>query len=908
MSTENDDKLRDYLRRATAELREAKRRLHEEEERRHEPIAIVGMACRYPGGVATPEDLWELVAAGRETVSDLPEDRGWDLDGLFHPDPDHLGTTYVREGGFLDAAGEFDPAFFGISPREAVAMDPQQRLLLETAWEALERGGIDPTSLRGSSTGVFVGAIAQDYGPRLHEPGLGSDGHLLTGTTASVTSGRIAYTLGLEGPAVTVDTACSSSLVAIHLAGQSLRSGESSLALVGGVTVMAGPGIFVEFSRQHGMAPDARCKAFSDDADGTGWGEGVGLLVLERLSDAVRNGRRILAVVRGSAVNQDGASNGLTAPNGPSQQRVIRQALASARLGADEVDAVEAHGTGTRLGDPIEAQALLMTYGQNRPAERPLWLGSLKSNIGHTQAAAGVGGVIKMVMAMRAGVLPRTLHVAEPSRHVDWSEGSVALLTERVAWPELDRPRRAAVSSFGISGTNAHVVLEQAPELPAVEREGESVVAGPFVWPVSARGAAALAGQARRLLEFTAAHPEASPAEVGWSLATGRAALSHRAVVLGADRAELEAGLRALADGEPSPYLLSGAVSDDLISYVLPAPEGPWWQAARAVPSHLDVFHDALRACADALTRHTRQPLLAQLLDPAAEQPPTGGEARCALFAVTVALVRLWRSLGVGVDAFVGDPVHQPAAAHLAGVIGLEQAAAWAATGERPASDSLDGSWFRPTGDGQDADAAAATGVPLVPGPLPEALAQAYLRGARVDWAALYARPAARVELPTYAFQRSRHWLAQPEHQPVDRRRVDWQELPDSEPAGGTWLALVPAHSADDELVTAAVAALAARGAEVTVARLDLARFGADDQAHARALAELLDATPATGVLSLLDLDQEPCGDGLGLPRGALAGLALARLLHGRDDAPTLWCATDSTPECPAAAAMAWAD
>ncbi|MBS2545271.1 SDR family NAD(P)-dependent oxidoreductase [Catenulispora sp. NL8] len=716
----NEDKLRYFLKRVTANLHETRQRLAEAQAAAGEPIAIVAMGCRFPGGVRGPQDLWDLVAGGVDAIGDFPADRGWDAD-LYDPDPDRVGSSYTRSAGFVHEATDFDPGFFGISPREALAMDPQQRLLLEVSWETLERAGIAPTSLHGSKTGVFIGGSLSGYGFGSSLPGLPDEveGHLSTGTAGSIMSGRLSYFLGLQGPAVTVDTACSSALVALHLACQSLRSGESALALAGGTTVMSTPAVFVWASRQRGLAADGRSKAFGAAADGMGMGEGAGMVLLERLSDARRNGHEVLAVIRGSAINQDGTSNGLTAPSGPAQQQVILAALAAAGLSGDDVDVVEAHGSGTALGDPIEARALLATYGRNRPEDRPLWLGSVKSNIGHTQSAAGVAGVIKMVLALRNGVLPRTLHAEEPSPHVDWTAGNVRLLSEPVAWPAADRLRRAGVSSFGMSGTNAHLILEEpsaeqealspeseadpagqaelsadaeseafvasepealvasAPEAPALEAPAEPLVTGVTPWVLSARSQAALQAQAGRLREALAARPDLDPADVAWSLATTRSLFEHRAVILGVEPEALPAGVSALADGVAMPSVLSGVAGDvGKTVFVFPGQGAQWVGMGRELLVSCPAFAARMAECAAALA-----PLVSwSLLDVVngADGAPSLDAAEVVqpvLWAVMVSLAAIWEAAGVTPDAVVGHSQGEIAAATVAGALSLADAA-----------------------------------------------------------------------------------------------------------------------------------------------------------------------------------------------------------------------------------------
>ena len=678
-----EQRLREYLRTAVGELQKTRDQLRESELRAHEPIAIVGMGCRYPGGVGSPEDLWQMVAEGRDVVSAFPVDRGWNVAGLADLDPTR--TKLSDRGGFLDDAGGFDARFFGISPREALAMDPQQRHLLEVAWETLERAGIDPVTLRGSRTGVFIGLIGQSYGTvdgayqvLAVEQLTGLTGFLLTGTAAGAASGRISYAFGLEGPACTVDTACSSSMVALHQAVASLRAGESTLALAGGATVMATPDMFT-FSSDRGTSSDGRCRPYAAAADGTVWAEGVGLLLLERFSLAQRNGHPVLAVLRGSAMNQDGASNGFTAPNGAAQRRVIRDALAAAQLSANEIDVIEGHGTATVLGDPIEVQALLATYGQDR--DRPVLLGSIKSNIGHTLAGAGVGGVIKMVMAMRHGIVPPTLHVDQPTSHVDWTTGRMELVTESRPWPDTGRPRRAGVSSFGLTGTNTHIVLERAPSAAeadaAPEPDERSASGGPsvLVWAVSARSAQALGGQMQRLVAFIRSNPAVDPLDVAYSLIVSRARMPHRAVVLGHELGDLVSGLESMTAKHDSANVVTALASPVAKTIAMFPEPGAWCpEVGRGLYAAFPVFRAAFDEVAEAFSGRLARPMqdiVTGRMDSAAPWPEDTALARAAAFTVQVALYRLIEFFGVRPDYLIGQSLGELAAAHVSGVLSL---------------------------------------------------------------------------------------------------------------------------------------------------------------------------------------------------------------------------------------------
>ncbi|MER7880802.1 type I polyketide synthase [Streptomyces solisilvae] len=915
----NEEKLVDYLKWTTAELSETRQRLRELQADLAEPIAIVGMACRFPGGVRTPAQLWDLVADERDAVSSFPTDRGWDLENLYHPDPDHHGTSYVRAGGFIHDAADFDAEFFGIGAREAAAVEPQQRMLLELAWEAAESAGIDPHTLRGSRTGVYTGVMYHDYASRLDEIPEGLLGHVGNGNAGSVSSGRVAFTLGLQGAAVSLDTACSSSLVAMHLATGALRRGECTLALAGGAAIMYTASVFQVASSQRQLSPDVRCRSFADAADGMVYGEGAGLVLLERLSDARRNGHPVSAVIRGSAINQDGASTGMAAPNGPAQQQLVRDALANARLSTGDVDAVEAHGTGTAFGDSIELQALLATYGQDRPEDRPLLLGSIKSNIGHTQAAAGMAGVIKMVMAMRRGVLPRSLHIDRPTRLVRWRKGAVRLLTERMDWPRVDRPRRAGVSSFSASGTNAHVILEEFTEVPDGSDDRGARDPGVVPWVLSARSPAALRGQARALAAHSAAAgPGLSPADVGWSLVTTRSAFDHRTVVIGRGPDELRAGLAALAAGAPHPAVVGPEVSRT---------------GAAAAPAGGAVFvfgGEGGHPPGTGAELYGRFPVFATAMDEVGELLGVKGErdasSRAGLFALHIALARLLASVGVRPDAVVGRGVGEIAAAHFAGALDLADACRLVAADtdpdtveyERPALPSLDeaGAVWELGPQAMLPSAPAALVLSPFRGEgsevreLLRGLARMHTMGATVDWAALFdGDPAPRtVALPTYAFQRQRYWLeneapadAVPTVEtwadaefwdavagtdtaaltralevPAERRealaellpalatwrrqrewryRIVWKPLPDPPAPRLTGTWLVVTSGDDEDDTTVAAVVTALRGHGAETVVCPLDTTVRDGEARARRISEAVAGRPVAGVLSLLALD-----------------------------------------------------
>ncbi|MGW0515989.1 type I polyketide synthase [Crossiella sp. NPDC003009] len=676
----DDPKLLDYFKRVTAELHRTRERLRELENPAEDPIAVVGMGCRFGGGVSSPDELWDVLADGRDVITEFPADRGWTPEAVYHPEPGTPGKSYVRAGGFLTGAAEFDPGFFGISPREALGMDPQQRIIMEVAWQALADAGIDPADLRGSRTGVYIGLSNSDYMAAVTEVPQELVGQFSIGNAPSVTSGRLSYFFDFEGPSVTVDTACSSSLVSLHLAAQALRNGECSLALAGGVTVLSSPVLFVEFSQQRALAPDGRCKPFAANADGTAWGEGAGVVVLERLSEARRNGHQVLALLRGSAVNSDGTSSGLTAPNGPSQQRVISAALTSAGLAAADVDVVEAHGTGTPLGDPIEAEALLATYGRARAADRPLLVGAVKSNLGHTQAAAGVAGVLKVLLAMRHGVLPGTVGVGEPNPRVDWDSGALALLNKSVPWPETGRPRRAGVSAFGVSGTNAHVILEQAETVP--EPAPAATKSLPLLpWLLSAKTPEALPAQAHALLEHVR-RTAPDPLDLACSLATQRGHLPCRAVIFGRTLDDLTEALAALATHRGSHAVIAGnAVGDGSTAFLFPGHGMQWEGMATALSAESEVFRTQLAECEKAVTPFVSWSLGEVLRgEPGAPPVHRPDVVQVANVAVMIALTALWRSVGVHPGAVAGHSLGEIAAAWAAGALSLPDAMRVAAT------------------------------------------------------------------------------------------------------------------------------------------------------------------------------------------------------------------------------------
>ncbi|MET0135975.1 MAG: type I polyketide synthase [Kibdelosporangium sp.] len=841
-----EKRLLEYLRRATTDLRDARLRLAEADRRAEAgAVAIVAMSCRYPGGANSPEQLWDLLLDATDVVSRFPADRGWD-NRVHDHGPGVPGRSYTNSGGFLHDVAGFDPGFFGIGPNEAKAMDPQQRVFLEIAWEAVERAGIDPHSLRGSQTGVFAGVMYHDYALG-REPGSTSAGSLVTG--------RVAYALGLQGPAVSVDTACSSSLVAMHWAVQALQRGDCTLALAGGVTVMSTPDMFVYFSEQGGLAADGRCKPFSAANDGMGCAEGAGVLLLERLSDARRNGHPVLAVIRGSAVNSDGASNGLTAPNGLAQQRVIRSALADARLSTSDIDAVEAHGTGTVLGDPIEAQAVLATYGQDR--DQPLWLGSIKSNMGYAQAAAGVAGVIKMVQAIRHGVLPQTLHVSEPTPLVDWTAGNVRLLTGNQPWPAIDRPRRAGISSFGISGTNAHVIIEQAEPVARVVEPFDLPL---IPWTISARTPEALAAQARRLRSLVDAKPE----DVGYSLATGRAVFEHRAVVVGKDRDSFLTGLAALANGEPATNVVQGSGRKGATAFFFPSECAD--EFSEQLHGVFPVFDEVFDAVTEELAKHTEQPLLAE----------------AKVFADQVARYRLFESWGVRADFLAGASIGEISACHVSGALSLQDAARLVvARAESPhVHDEVTRSLRF-----SDPSIPIVNSIPLLraegvttlielgpdtdPRTIVTTLAAAHVAGVPIDWPAFFAG-AQRVDLPTYPFQRRRYWHTSAETESL-RYQVTWQQVPTPAGKTGTWLVVMPARR--HRLADRILGALGIRG----IAVQNTAELSAKIDTHA-----------PDGVLSLLALDDQAHPDHPTVSRGMVDTISLVKAMGNT----RLWCVT----------------